>query len=233
MKKIIPNLYTFTGLIAGRVYMIQDPDGLTIIDTGIASAADKIIKQLEKAGHSPTDVKRILITHAHPDHVGGLPKLKEITGAQVITSTIERPILEGKVPIPLPPREQLSGIARLINPPPQTLKGPPVDREVNDGDTIPEVMGGLQVVAAPGHTLGQIAFWQPQKRVLICGDAMANLLKLRLPFAAFTVDMDQARHSIQRLDTLQPRILCFGHGNPLRKNTAQTLANFARHIAAK
>ncbi len=231
MKKIAPGLYYFTGLLVGRVYMIEDADGLTIIDAGLGSAAGKIIKQLKAAGHEPSDVKRILVTHAHPDHVGGLPRLKEITGAQVFTSTVERPVTQGEIPVPRPPREKVSGISRLINPPPLTLKATPVDREINDGDTIQEVMGGLRVVATPGHSMGQLAFWQPQKRILICGDAMMNVFGLRLPIATFTVDMDEAKRSIARLAHLQPRLICFGHGQPLRKNAYQKLREFAQRVS--
>lgn len=79
MKPILPGLYTLTGLIVGRVYLIEDPDGLTLIDASIPLSAPKIIKQIEGMGRKATDVKRILLTHAHPDHHGNLPKLKQAT----------------------------------------------------------------------------------------------------------------------------------------------------------
>jgi len=231
MKKILPGLYYFTGLRVGRVYMIEDPDGLTIVDAGLPLATKSILKQLDKAGRRPSDVKRLLVTHAHPDHVGGLPKLKQITGAQVIASATERPILEGKVPIEQPPPEKVRGIARLVVGKPTTLEGTHLDREVRDGEVIAEVMGGLQVIATPGHTRGHIAFWQPQKRILICGDVMMNLLGLRLPLAPVTVDMDEARRSIKRVADLQPSLVCFGHGNPLRKGDMSRLHAFVRRVS--
>ena len=70
MIQVVDGVYTFTGLMAGRVYLLTEGDGLTLIDASIPSAGDKILAQLAKAGHKPTDVKRVLITHAHPDHVG-------------------------------------------------------------------------------------------------------------------------------------------------------------------
>src|SRR6188474_1984396 len=131
MQQILPKLYTFTGLYAGRVYLIDDPSGLTVVDTGLALAADKIVKQLEAKGRKAGDVKRILITHGHIDHVGGLPKLRELTGAEVIAPSGDRLVIEGKEPVTLPPREKLSGINRLMRPSkPPTLKGTPVDRDV-------------------------------------------------------------------------------------------------------
>jgi len=102
MKAILPGLYTFTGLIAGRVYLIEDPGGLTLIDASIPPSAPKILKQIEGTGRKATDVKRILITHAHPDHHGNLPLLKQATGAQIIASAIEKPVIEGKKMIDRP-----------------------------------------------------------------------------------------------------------------------------------
>lgn len=232
MKQIIPGLYTFTGLLMGRVYLIEDPDGLTLIDASLASAAAKILRQLVSIGRKPGDIKRILITHAHPDHVGGLPALKQATGAEVICSTIERPFTEGKTEIPRAPAESLSSLTRRMLPPPTTLPGTPVDRTVQDGEWLPEVMGGLQAVWTPGHAPGHTAYWQPQKRVVFCGDVIMRLTGLRLPFAAFTVDMTENKRSIQKVVQLQPEIVCFGHGNPIQQNTTEILRAFAQKVGA-
>jgi len=231
MREIAPGLYTFTGLISGRVYLIEDADGLTLVDAGLERVAVKIIQQIEAGGYRADEVRRILVTHAHPDHVGGLLALKEWTGAQVITSAPERPIVEGRVPIPLPPPESLPLLARLTRPEETTLKGTPVDREVADGEVLDEVMGGLQVVATPGHTPGHLAYWQPERGILFCGDAIMRLGWLRLPMTGATINMDEARRSVQRLADLEPKLVCFGHGLPLKENAAQLLRRFARRVS--
>jgi len=59
---------------------------------------------------------------------------------------------------------------------------------------------------------------------------LMNLFGLRLPFAAFTRDMPSAISSVQKLAALSPKIVFFGHGNPLSENTAPILSNFARHV---
>lgn len=233
MKEILPGFYTFTGLMVGRVYMNDDPDGITIIDTGLDLAANRIISQLSAAGRKPTDVKRILITHAHPDHIGGLPKLKEATGAEVICAAGERPVVEGKIPIPTPSRERQSGIWRMISLPSQTAKGTPVDRELIGGDVLPEVMGGLHVLSTPGHAPDHIAFWQPDRKLLIIGDVMMRMFgRLRLPFAAATVDMEEDKRSIKKLAEYDAEVICFGHGEPIMPNAAEVIRAFARKVGA-
>ena len=234
MKELVPSLYTFTGLIAGRVYMIKDSDGLTLIDAGIPPAAGKIEKQLLAAGHQISDVKRILITHAHPDHVGGLPALQRQSGAEVIISEIERPTLEGEQPIPRAATEAISGITRFMRPPETTLKDMKADRTLVDGEVLNEVMSGLQAVFTPGHAPGHLSFWQPEQRILFCGDVIFRMPtpRLRLPFAFLTVDMAENIRSIKRLVELEPLMVCFGHGRPLQENTTQVLRDFARKVGA-
>jgi glyoxylase-like metal-dependent hydrolase (beta-lactamase superfamily II) len=232
VQKIADNLFCFSNLLAGRVYCIIDSDGLTLIDTGLTLAVGMILSQLKRAGYTPTDVKRILITHGHLDHIGGLPALKATTGAQVVTSEDERPYVEGKFPAPLPARENLPPLAQMMHP---GKKGPelgtPVDRTVVDGEVLDEVFSGLQVVATPGHSPGHVSYWQPERRILFTGDVVMRLPGLRLPYAAFTPDMAQSKRSLQRVAALNAQIICFGHGVPMTQDAATRLRAFAaRHV---
>ncbi|MCW5849901.1 MAG: MBL fold metallo-hydrolase [Anaerolineae bacterium] len=231
MHTILPRLSTFTGLVMGRVYLVEDPDGLTIIDTGLELAAARVLKQLEQAGRKPGDVKRILVTHGHPDHIGGLPELKARTGAQVVAHALDRAAIEGRTPVPRVPADQLKGMARMMRPGETTLKGTPVDHVVDEGEVLP-VLGGLHVLFTPGHSPGHVAYWQPDQKVVFCGDVIMRLPNLRPPIAAFTVDMAENQRSLKRLVDLAPRVVCFGHGQPLTDDTAERLRAYARKVGA-
>ncbi len=231
MKKIALNLYTFTGLMAGRVYLIEDPDGLTLIDTGLPLAPARIVEQLTEIGRSPSDIKRILITHAHPDHIGGLPGLTKLTNAEVWTSGGEAAVIRGEAPIARPERQTVPWPQRLMTymaPPSKVVPGT-VHRIIKEGDTL-EVMGGLQVISTPGHAPDHISFLQPEKRVLFAGDVVGHLFReLNAPLRAFTVDMRQNMRSVRKLAALEVElqtILC-GHGAPLTEDAAPKLYRLA------
>lgn len=225
MEEIVPHVFTFTKLRAGRAYLLTEGDGLTIIDASIASSGKAILAQLESAGHALNAVKRILITHAHPDHVGAVTTLQKATGAQLIVPDGERTVIEGEIPIPR--------AATFLKPPATILKGMKADQTLDDGDVLHEVLGGLQAINTPGHSPGHMAYWQPERRILFCGDVIFNIpRKMRLPFAFLTYDMAENIRSIGRLVPLEPEVICFGHGRPVTQNAAQALRDFAHRIGA-
>lgn len=224
MRAIIPGLYTFDRLILGRVYLLDDEDGLRLVDTGIGLAANRILDQLTASGRRPTDVREIWLTHAHPDHVGSLGKLKAVTGAQIVASAVEKPIVEGVVPVPRPDPASLPLPARLIPSSETRYKGLSVDRTVEDGEVL---AGGWSVVATPGHAPGHISFWHAQKRALILGDVLMNVAGLHFPLASATVDMEQNARSLRRLLDLDAQVVCFGHGQPILQGGGEALRSFA------
>jgi metallo-beta-lactamase class B len=137
------NLY-YVGASGVSSYLITTPAGHILIDTGFAETAPWILRGVEQLGFKATDIKLILSSHAHIDHVGGHAQLKAVTGAQVIASAADAEVLES------------GGAADFLNWPPEVLRYTPVkvDRRVGDGEKVS--LGGTTLAAhlTPGHTRG-------------------------------------------------------------------------------
>jgi glyoxylase-like metal-dependent hydrolase (beta-lactamase superfamily II) len=200
---------------------------LTLVDSGLPGAADQIAAQLQEKGHPLSNLQAIVLTHSHADHTGGAAELARRSGAQIMAHQDEVPYIEQTAPLPFG-----SLLKRLSNWLGDRLlfKRAPckVDRALQDGDVI-ETLGGLQVIHTPGHTPGSIALYQPEGRILFCGDAFFNRnpltgkkgLQLSIPL--FTLDVAQMRESARRLAALPVEVLCFGHGEPILRGAGDRL----------
>lgn len=221
MKEIISNVFTFQGLILGRIYAIKDHDGLTLIDTGMEGIHNKVINQLQKAGYAPSDVKRIFITHAHTDHLGSLPQLQALTGAEVYSHELDKPVIQGEEYIVRPPKG--------LRFPEKKVPPTPVHHTYADGDVMP-ILGGLHVIHTPGHSPGHVAFWQPERKILFTADLIFRMMNyMTLPWAIFTVDQEANKQQIKRvMSMVQPEVLLFGHGDPITKDANAKLVAFAK-----
>jgi len=126
------------------------------------------------------------------------------------TRYAERPHLIGE-------RQPDHFMAQLLH---RTCTGPghPVARRLAEGDEV----GGFTVLDAPGHSAGHVAFWRESDRALVIGDVLnsadvfTGIPGLREPKPYFTPDPARNRESARRLAALEPAVVCFGHGPPLR-----------------
>ncbi len=210
--EILPNVHHIPDIIANP-YLIVEPDGLTLIDTGIPGSAKKILNYMDDLGHSPHELKRIIITHSDMDHVGSLYALRQASGARTYASDVEaRAIALGKASRPIKPvnslRRFLFAFIRLW------FKAPPVqiDELVSDGQVLP-VLGGLRVVGTAGHTPGHISLYAPKLKLLFPGDSMVSDEKgLYGSRPANTWDEASAAESVRKQAALGASIVCPGHG---------------------
>ena len=215
--EIIPNVHLITATFV-NMYLIVDPDGLTVIDTGMPGSEKRILKYIANLGRAPSDVRRIIITHSDADHVGGLAALKAATGARVYANAVEaEAIAAGRASREIKPRG-LAGVlfglvAGLIKTAPAT-----VDEFLTDGQVLP-VLGGLRVVETFGHTPGHISLFAPSVRVLFTGDSIVAGDKLLPSRESNTWDMDRALEAVRLQAALDAQIVCSGHG-PVVKDAA-------------
>ena len=209
-----------------NAFLVEEDDGLTLIDTTMGRGAAKAI--LAEAGKLGRPIVRIALTHAHQDHIGGLDALAaELPGVEVLISTRDAKLLaKDTSPEPGEPADAKvrGGISGAKTQPTRLLE--PGDR-----------VGSLEVVAAPGHTPGHIAFLDTRDRTLIAGDAYSTLGGVatsakpnpRFPLPALaTWHRPTALATARALRALDPSRLAVGHGRTVENPAAAMDAAIAR-----
>jgi glyoxylase-like metal-dependent hydrolase (beta-lactamase superfamily II) len=191
-----------------NAYLVAEDDGLTVVDTMLPRSAKAILRAAEQLG---APIVRIALTHAHGDHIGSLDELAAaLPGVEVLISTRDARLLDKDRSLdPGEPQSKLrGGYPGAKTRPTRTLAA---------GDMV----GSLEVVAAPGHTPGHVAFLDRRDGTLLCGDAyttlggVATTNKVRLPFplaSMATWDGPTELESARALRALEPAALAPGHG---------------------
>ena len=134
------------GRLSLECYLLDCPEGVVLIDTGMQeSAIEKIGAELESIGKSWRDVEAVLITHKHGDHIRNLPRVKELTGAEVMSHKGDAGDIQQSTKV--------------------EVKG------LEHGDKLP-YCGGIEVIHVPGHSEGNCCYYLPAKRVMIAGDTV-------------------------------------------------------------
>ena len=221
MRQIIPGVYLMQNLRRSHVYLLASEHGLVLIDSGLAGEAEQIVAQLEEAGYSLSDLRTILLTHYHGDHIGNAAELARRSGARVLAHRDDVPYIERTEPAPAGSsvsRRLLTWMSERV------FKTAPckVDKALQDGDVV-DTLGGLQVIHTPGHTPGSIVFHQPERRILFCGDVLFNQSSLQLAPSFFSLDVPLARESARKLADLSVEVLCLGHGEPILENAQERI----------
>jgi len=238
MHHILNGISSIQGLRIGRIYVIEAPDGLTLIDTSIPGSLPQIEQDLLRSGHQLGSIKRILLTHAHWDHYGSLAALKDATNAKVyVHHRYESAVIRGEKQPLHPPYSQLHGFDRIVStawvqPKLRHKVAVQVDYELKEGDRLDEVLPGLEVVDVPGHSPGQCGFWQAERGLFFGGDVMMRSPagRLMLPMVAATPDLGEAKRSIHKVAEMNVATLCLGHGVPCIGKAAPMIHAFANKL---
>jgi glyoxylase-like metal-dependent hydrolase (beta-lactamase superfamily II) len=224
-------LIQLTRLMAFNSFLVREDDGFTAVDTNFQGTAKAILRVAQEHG---APIRRILLTHAHMDHVGSLDGLHALVpDAEVMISARDARFLAGDNSLDADESHSpLRGSFLVCKTQPTRL--------LHAGDKI----GSLEVVASPGHTPGHIAFFDQRDGTLLAGDAYSTTagistggtFRLLFPFPAIaTWNKPTALHSAEALCQLQPARLAVGHGAVLENPVPvmeQAIAEAKRSIGS-
>ncbi len=218
--------------VASRVTVVTAGESALVIDAGAKGSTPIVLWGLEALGFAPEQVEVIAITHHHPDHTGGLPRLSEATGARIAAHRLDAGVIAGTEPRPDPyQNEFVAGVTRPIV---RALYGDGVDVDtpLEDGDVLP-FEEEVRAVHVPGHTPGSTCYYIPEKGAVVVGDALQRRSgKLGPPAEGVTADNQMARESLARLLPLDFHTICFSHYPPLTENAHRELELLVESMAA-
>ena len=213
--EVSPGIHIIPSARWSRIYLIVG-ETLTLVDSGLPWHPGGIINYIRSIGRRPDELKHILVTHSHPDHVGGTLSLVKKTGAAVVThrSDTRRDHdnrlhlgYTGYFPVPIPLIGR-TGVSHLIE----------------DGDILP-LHGGIRVIHTPGHTRGSVCFLLEESKVLFSGDTIfsdGGRISRSVPFPGY--DRDSYVRSLKRLSEFEFEGVFGGHGSPMLEGGSYTLS---------
>jgi glyoxylase-like metal-dependent hydrolase (beta-lactamase superfamily II) len=208
-------------------YLIEDGRRLTLVDAGTPAGWGRLQDALSALGRALSDVKALLVTHAHYDHVGFAERARRRLGIPVWLHENDvrlsrHPQLYGAERLPLLYLKN-RGLRRVALSflRSRAFFAPPV-KEVRtyDGEGPVDVPGRPRVVFTPGHTMGHCSIHLPERDLLIAGDAIVTFDPYtgaagpRLVAKGATDDTQEALRSLDKIEALDAGTLAVGHGQP-------------------
>jgi hydroxyacylglutathione hydrolase len=199
MRSLTTDVWQLSGFPPNNinVYVLGD----VLIDAGLAIDRRRILRQV-----ADRPLSAHALTHAHFDHFGS---------SHAICTELEIPLWCGAKDVAAVESGKMEGPGGRMVP---AAKAHPVQRVLHEGDEV----AGFTVLDTPGHSPGHVSFWRESDRVLVCGDVMWGYNPfifsgaIREPFPILSPDPKLNRESARRLAALEPELVCFGHGPPLR-----------------
>jgi glyoxylase-like metal-dependent hydrolase (beta-lactamase superfamily II) len=223
-------------------YLLEEAGEVTVIDAGMPGFYRDLTGELAAMGRTIDDVRALVLTHGHSDHIGFAERLRRDRRLPVSVHEADAALARGEVPNPakgngrirLGPFLGFLWFALLQG----GLRRPKVEvvATFGDGATL-DVPGGPRVILVPGHTPGSAALHVPSKGALFVGDALATYAVTtgaRGPqVAPFTADPAQAVASLDHLETLSADLVLPGHGDPWTWGIQEAVREVRRVAASR
>jgi glyoxylase-like metal-dependent hydrolase (beta-lactamase superfamily II) len=204
-------------------YLLGEGSAVTIIDAGLPGYWSDLPAELAAMGRTLDDVRAIVLTHGHSDHIGFAERARRERGVPAQVHELDAALARGEVSNPAKgtgPVRPLPLLRFLLY---STMKGALWTKRLGevatygDGATL-DVPGSPRVILLPGHTPGSAALHVPGRGCLFIGDAIATVAVTNGAtgpmVAPFTADPAQAIASLSRLDGLEAPLVLPGHGQP-------------------
>jgi glyoxylase-like metal-dependent hydrolase (beta-lactamase superfamily II) len=203
MDQVAPGVYQLGVSRASNCFLITEPVP-TLVDSSVPRQLERIAQQLGELGMGLNEVRRLILTHSHVDHIGNAQELRRVSGVRVYLHPLDVPYLLGEKDYRPAPARAVNAVMRRRMP-----YGPPWPvLPLEDG----QVIDGIEVVHTPGHTAGHVCLLRDG--VLLAGDAFATGDKFHESPAFFTQDKGRSRESIRKLLAFSFHTAVSGHGKP-------------------
>ncbi len=250
MNELFPGVYqikiVIKGLASGsvNVYLIRDGDYCTMVDTGwdIPASIESLETQLAEIPVKPSSIRKVLITHSHPDHLGLINRLKKQNNTTIYMHCNELDLIKvryneendywPKTDLYLqthgmPPAELSTGVSHL--PDLSSLVSPDILFE--GGEEIPAGEYILRVINTPGHTPGHVSFYEPRKKFLISGDMLLPTIATNAAghIQHMVNPLQQYLQSLQTLKGLDIDLVLPGHESPFTGHRRRIEELLERH----
>jgi glyoxylase-like metal-dependent hydrolase (beta-lactamase superfamily II) len=228
--KLGPSLHRIGNDIVAA-YLIDTPEGVTLVDAGLAGQWDELTAELAAMGRSLSDVRGVVLTHGDSDHIGFAERLRRDHGVTIFVHEADAARARGEVSTkPAWGHVKLGATARFLwyamrkN----GMRTTPVAEvtTVRDGDVL-DLPGSPRIISMPGHSPGSIAVHVPAADAVFVGDALTTRHVLTGATgpqpAPFTDDPAEALASLARLEGLTATWVLPGHGTPWNRGVGEAV----------
>ncbi|MFZ0569103.1 MAG: MBL fold metallo-hydrolase [Rhodomicrobium sp.] len=218
-KCVIKGVYVVPMGMA-NAFLIEAGDGLTLIDAGFPGKQAAVFGAIRGLGRWPDQLKHLIFTHGHPDHIGSAAAIVRETGARTYMHPLDVSIAESGGPFR--PMRPAPGVLRhvlckLFFHPGEQVEPVAIGQPLTNGEILP-IAGGIEVIHTPGHCAGQVALLWHAGRMLFAGDVCTNLWGLGDPVGFES--LEEGRASQRKLASLTFDAAGFGHGAPIARNAS-------------
>jgi glyoxylase-like metal-dependent hydrolase (beta-lactamase superfamily II) len=215
-----------------NVYIIKGTSGYLLVDSGwnTDESFATLHNALIKNGTGFQDIAQIVVTHIHPDHYGMAGRIKKISGASIAMHHIEKDLIKPRY-IDMEellhqsasmlaangvPKSEMVGMRDATLPLVNYVVPIPPDIALHDGETIATGLFTFRVIWTPGHSSGHICLYEPDKKILLCGDHILPKITPNIGVHPQSIENPLGRYlkSLQEIRQLDIELTLPGHDQP-------------------